>query len=267
MSSSTEHPETHYTTHPLYTALITGATSGLGAEFARQLASQGYGLVLVARNVRRLEDFADTLRARYATQVEVLPADLVTDEGAETVAERLADVDRPVTMLVNNAGFGMKGNFADNELSDELEHVRIHTRTPLVLMHAALRTMGTIGGGRIINVASVAAFTPRGTYSAAKAFLVNFSRWANVFYRDRGISVTAICPGFVHTEFHDRMKVSKKSIPAWSWLNAEDVVRFGLTDALAGKSVSIPTTKYKVISTIARLAPDALVERIARRGR
>lgn len=267
MASSTQHPETHYSAQPSYTALITGATAGLGAEFARQLAAQGYSLVLVARDQARLDATAETLRARYAVQVQTISADLVSESGVQVVANRLADSNQPVTMLVNNAGYGLTGNFADNDLADELTHLGIHIRTPLILSHAALRTMASIGGGRIINVASVAAFTPRGTYSAAKAFLVNFSRWANVFYRDRGISVTAVCPGFTLTEFHDRMKVDKKSIPSWSWLDAEEVVRSGLTDAMAGRSVSIPSTKYKVISFLARIAPDAIVARIAQRGR
>lgn len=267
MASSTQHPETHYSAQPSVTALITGATAGLGAEFARQLAAQGYSLVLVARDQERLDSTAESLRARYAVQVQTISADLVTEAGVQTVANRLADANHPVTTLVNNAGYGLTGNFADNDLADELTHLGIHIRTPMILSHAALRTMAEIGGGRIINVASAAAFTPRGTYSAAKAFMVNFSRWANVFYRDRGITVTAVCPGFTHTEFHDRMQIDKKSIPAWSWLEAEEVVRSGLTDAMAGRSVSIPSTKYKIITFLARIAPDALVARIAQRGR
>ncbi|MGJ9404084.1 SDR family NAD(P)-dependent oxidoreductase [Arthrobacter sp. KK5.5] len=264
MSSATPQSEVRFTAHPPYTALITGASAGLGAEFARQLASRGYGLCLVARNAGRLSDLAADLTARYAVPVETIPADLVTDEGIAAVSERLLDVDRPVTMLINNAGHGLKGNFADNSLEAELEQLRIHTETPLSLAHAALRAMSAQGGGRIINVASVAAFTPRGTYSASKALLVNFSRWANVFYRDRGISVTAVCPGLVHTEFHERMGMDKKGIPRWAWLNPDRVVEVALTDASAGKSVSIPSARYRVAVTLARFAPDALVERIGR---
>lgn len=267
MPSTPQHPEAHFTTHPAYTALITGATAGLGAEFARQLASRGHGLVLVARNGERLEAFAGDLAARYAVPVETIRADLVTDEGIEAVSRRLADLDHPVTMLVNNAGHGLRGNFADNDLAQELEHLRIHTETPLALAHAALGAMTSLGGGKIINVASVAAFTPRGTYSAAKALLVNFSRWANLYYRDRGITVTALCPGLVRTEFHERMQMSTKGIPSWAWLEADHVVSVALTDANAGKSVSVPSTRYKLASAFARLAPDALVERLARLGR
>jgi uncharacterized protein len=267
MASAKDHPEAHFSARPALTSLVTGATSGLGAEFARQLASQGDALVLVARDAARLEEVASALRARYAVPVETITADLVTDEGIDRVAERLASAEDPVTMLVNNAGYGLTGNFADNDLADELRHLRIHTEAPLRLAHSALRSMAAQGGGRIVNVASVAAFTPRGTYSAAKALIVNFSRWANVFYRDRGISVTAVCPGFVHTEFHDRMGLDKRRMPRRLFLEPEQVVREALTDASEGKSVSIPSLRYKGISLAARILPDRLVERVARRGR
>ncbi|MFL4475485.1 SDR family NAD(P)-dependent oxidoreductase [Paeniglutamicibacter sp. MACA_103] len=260
-------PESTNPHRSMGTALVTGATAGLGAEFCTQLAAQGHDLVIVARDRRRLDEVAARLHAQYAIKVEVLEADMVTDAGTARVAARIARESEPVSMLVNNAGFGLRGNFADNDLDDELAHLRIHTQAPLTLMHSAINAMGARGGGRIINVASVAAFTPRGSYSAAKALIVNFSRWANVFYADRGISVTALCPGFVRTEFHDRMGADKSRIPVWGWLTAPDVVRQALADSSAGKSVSIPSTRYKVAIAVARLAPDALVERLARRGR
>ncbi|GAA5226739.1 SDR family NAD(P)-dependent oxidoreductase [Paeniglutamicibacter antarcticus] len=249
------------------TALITGATSGLGAQFCAQLAAKGLDLVIVARDGQRLAELAARLQAQFAVDIQVLAADLVSDAGVQLVADRLSRSNAPVSLLVNNAGFGMLGNFADNDLDAELRHLRIHTQTPLVLMHAALRAMGLGAGGRIINVASVAAYTPRGSYSAAKAMMVNFSRWANVFYADRGISVTALCPGFVRTEFHDRMGADQSKIPAWAWLTAENVVRQALEDSEAGKSVSVPSALYKIAVAVARIAPDALVERLARRGR
>ncbi|MFI8414821.1 SDR family NAD(P)-dependent oxidoreductase [Paeniglutamicibacter gangotriensis] len=260
-------PETRNPHRSQGTALITGATSGLGTEFCMQLASRGHDLVIVARDSGALTELATRLRAQFAIDVEVLPADLVTDAGVESVAARLADSARPIRALINNAGFGLRGNFADNNLQDELGHLRIHTQTPLVLMHAALNALTTAGGGQIINVASVAAFTPRGSYSAAKGLIVNFSRWANVFYADRGISVTALCPGFVHTDFHQRMGVDKSTVPPWGWLHAPDVVRQGLSDSDAGKSMSVPSRRYKIAVALARIAPDALVEKLARRGR
>ncbi|NKG19365.1 SDR family NAD(P)-dependent oxidoreductase [Paeniglutamicibacter terrestris] len=249
------------------TALITGATAGLGAEFCTQLAAAGHDLVIVARDELRLEELAARLHARFAIHVEVLGADLTTAVGTTAVAERISAEPSPISVLVNNAGFGLLGNFADNDLEAELGHLYIHNQAPLTLMHAALNAMGASGGGRIINVASVAAFTPRGSYSAAKSLIVNFSRWANVFYKDRGISVTALCPGFVRTEFHDRMGANKAAIPTWGWLDAARVVREGLSASEAGKSVSIPSKRYRFVIGLSRLAPDALVERLARRGR
>ena len=183
------------------TALVTGASAGLGHEFARQLAAQGNDLVLVARNAARLAETAEDLRRRYGITAEVLPADLTDEDDVAAVVERLEDSTRPVGILVNNAGIGLLHNFEENHASDEKKHLRLHAETSMVLTHAALKRMLERGGGRIINVASVAAFLPRGTYSAAKAWLVSFSRWANLAYRKRGIKVTAVCPGFTHTEF------------------------------------------------------------------
>ncbi|MEE1622512.1 SDR family NAD(P)-dependent oxidoreductase, partial [Zafaria sp. J156] len=261
MTIRERHPEAHFTHVPQATALVTGATAGIGAEFARQLASQGHALVLVARDAARLESSAASLRSRFAVPVETITADLLTDDGVEAVARRLASVDSPVALLVNNAGHGLRGNFADNELSDELDLLRIHTQAPLVLAHAALRAMGAAGGGRIINVASMAAFTPHGTYSAAKALMVSFSRWANEYYRPRGITVTAVCPGYVRTEFHERMRLEHLRVPRFAWLQPDEVVQAGLADAAAGRAVSIPTLRYKAGAVLARLLPDALLAR------
>ncbi|WP_026819165.1 SDR family NAD(P)-dependent oxidoreductase [Arthrobacter castelli] len=249
------------------TVLITGATSGLGAEFARQLAAKGADLVLVGRNSARLEHNAAQLRTAHGIHVEVLVADLHTEAGTKDVVARLDDAGRPVTTLINNAGYGLVEPFADSPIETELDHLRIHVTVPLVLSHAALRGMRTRGGGHIINLASVAGFTPRGTYGAVKAAIISFSRWANIKYGPEGINVTAVCPGFVHTEFHQRMKVDKRSVPRWMWLNADDVVAQGLNDAARGKGVSIPSLRYKVLAAIARFAPPSIVARFAWRGR
>lgn len=241
------------------TALVTGASAGLGAEFARQLAAEGCHLVLVARNRSRLEEAAAELERRYGTTAEVLPADLTDDADVAAVVERLSDPERPVGILVNNAGIGLLHNFEDNPVEEEKRHLKLHAETALVLSHAALRGMLDRGEGRIINVASIAAFLPRGTYSAAKAWLLSFSRWANLAYRTRGIKVTAVCPGFTHTEFHDRMGMDKSVAPKWTWLTAERVVREGLADNAKGKAVSIPSKRYKVVAVLARIAPPRLM--------
>jgi short-subunit dehydrogenase len=242
----------------MMTALITGATAGLGAEFARQLAEQGHNIVLVARDESRLKATAAELERRYGTTAEVLPADLTDDAGVAAVVARLSDASRPVEVLVNNAGIGLLKDFDQNSIEDEKRHLKLHVQTAMELSHAALQGMLERGSGRIINVASVAAFLPRGSYSAAKAWLLTFSRWANITYAPRGIKVTAVCPGFVHTEFHDRMGMDKSVAPGWTWLRPGRVVREGLADNDRGKAVSVPTKRYKVLAAAARILPDRI---------
>jgi short-subunit dehydrogenase len=249
------------------TALITGATAGIGAEFARQLAEQGHSVVLVARDATRLQAKAEELEKRYGIRAEVLAADLADDGGVAAVVERLTDPARPVEILVNNAGIGLLRSFAENDIAEENRHLKLHVETAMQLTHAALQGMLRRHSGRIINVASVAAFLPRGSYSAAKSWLVSFSRGANLAYAKQGVSVTAVCPGFTHTEFHDRMGMDKTSTPRWMWLQAERVVREGLADNARGRAVSIPTKRYKVLTAAARVLPDRLVAGPPRRAR
>ena len=172
----------HAASTPGTTALVTGATAGIGAEFARQLAEQGHRVVLVARDAGRLAAMAAELENRYGAAAETIPADLTDDAGVAAVVARLADPARPVEILVNNAGIGLLKSFEDNDIADEKKHLRLHVETAMELTHAALQGMLARQSGRIINVASVAAFLPRGTYSAAKAWLLSFSRWANMVY-------------------------------------------------------------------------------------
>jgi len=249
------------------TALITGASSGLGAEFARQLAERGADLVLVARDSEALEEVAALLRSSVA--VEVLVADLTVARQREKVVTRLQDAERPIEVLVNNAGYGLPLAFERNDIEDEARHLALHVEAPMRLAHAALGPMLTRGSGRIINVASVAGFIPRGTYGAVKAWVVSFSRWANVRYAGRGVTVTAVCPGFVHTNFHERLGLppGQEGIPSHMWLNAADVVREALRDSARGKAVSIPSLRYKLVVGLTRLVPTSLVVRAGETGR
>ena len=251
------------------TALITGASSGLGAEYARQLAARGTELVLVARDEAALAAVADEIFEAHGRRPEVLAADLLTPEGMAAVTLRLESEDRPVEILVNNAGFGLPLAFERNDIEAETAHLRLHNEVPMRLMHAALQGMLARKSGTIINVASVAAFIPRSTYSAVKQWLVGFSRWANARYGPRGVTVTAVCPGFTHTNFHERLGLppGQEGIPDWMWLQAPDVVAVSLRDADRGKPVSIPSARYKVLAAIARVAPKGLVGRIGERGR
>ncbi|MCT1476996.1 SDR family oxidoreductase [Microbacterium sp. p3-SID336] len=250
------------------TALITGASAGLGAEFARQLARRRADLILVARSRDVLEELAEEIRTEHGVAVEVLVADLAEEADVERVATRLRDAGDPVDLLVNNAGFGLPLHFADNDIDDEVRHLRVHVEASMRLMHAALQTMRG-RGGRIINVASVAGFISRSTYSACKAWLIGFSRWANAEYARDRVTVTALCPGFTHTSFHERMglPVGEEGVPPIMWLQAPDVVRIGLRDAALGKAVSVPSLRYKAIIAVTGLLPRSLTAAVARRGR
>ena len=250
------------------TALVTGATAGLGAEFARQLAASGHDLVLVARDTARLEAARADLSSRYGVDVEVLPADLTTSVGCEQVADRISDVQRPVDVLVNNAGIGMYKAFGTASVADEERQLDLNVRSVLRLTHAAVRAMTGRNSGRIINVSSVAGFVPRGsnaTYSASKAWVTMFSEALAVQLESSNVTVTAVCPGFTHTEFHQRAQADMSHVPDRMWLEAEDVVREGLADAMAGKPLSVPSRQYKTLVTAARTIPRPVLRRIMAR--
>jgi short-subunit dehydrogenase len=251
------------------TALITGASSGLGAEYARQLAAKGADLVLVARDRDALEHLAKGLRSTFGVEVDVLAADLLKPRQRARVEARIADERLPIEILVNNAGFGLPLAFERNDIDDEVRHLRLHVEVPMRLTHAALGAMLARGHGRIINVASVAAFIPRSTYGACKGWLVSFSRWANGRYAARGVTVTAVCPGYTHTSFHERMGLAQgqEGIPDAMWLDAREVVAASLRDAARGAAVSIPSLRYKALVALARFAPPSLAARMGERGR
>jgi short-subunit dehydrogenase len=248
-------------------ALVTGATSGIGHAFAQELARRGYDLVIVARTADRLESVAADIRDRSGVRVDVVTADLSTDDGMQRASNALTDSALPVDLLVNNAGASLAGWFGTTDIADEDRQLDLLVRAPMHLMDAAIKTMAGRGGGQIINVASVAAFTPRGVYSAHKAWLVNLSRWADVHYDDVNISVQALCPGFVRTEFHQRGEMDVSGVPRWMWLRADKVVSASLADLARGKVVSVPSARYKVLAGLARHLPAPFVTRMAKRGR
>ncbi|MDZ8274368.1 SDR family NAD(P)-dependent oxidoreductase [Microbacterium aquimaris] len=253
----------------MVTALVTGASSGLGAEYARQLAARGADLVLVARSMEALDAVAEAIRACHRVRVEVIGADLTVPQDLERVAARLADPEAPVELLVNNAGFGLSLDFETNDIAREVDHLRVHVEAPMRLTHAALEGMLARGHGRILNVASVAAYLPRSTYGACKRWVVEFSRWANAVYAPRGVTVTAVCPGFTHTDFHERMGLppGQEGVPGPLWLDARDVVAESLRDAARGRGVSIPSLRYKALTRIAALLPASVAAGVGTRGR
>jgi short-subunit dehydrogenase len=241
------------------TALVTGATAGIGREFALQLAARGDDLVLVARDVARLEALAAELRSRHGVDVEVLPADLGDRGRLSRVEGRLADDARPVDVLVNNAGYSLKGGFLDTEIAVEEARFDVLTRAVLVLSHAAGRAMRARGRGTIINVSSVASFLTSGTYSAEKSFVTVFTEGLATELAGTGVTATVLCPGFTHTEFHERADVDMSRVPDFMWLDAPRLVRDALADADRGKVVSVPGKRYKAMVTALRLIPRPVV--------
>ncbi|KRE60442.1 SDR family oxidoreductase [Nostocoides sp. Soil756] len=241
------------------TALVTGASAGIGRAFALRLAREGSDLVLVARDRARLERMAAELRAQHGVQVEVLVADLSDRPQTEEVCRRLADPERPVDLLVNNAGFGLRRSFLDNDLREEETGLDVMVRAVLLTSHAAGRAMRERGRGAILNVSSVASFIANGTYSAEKAFVTVFSEGLASELAGTGVTVTAVCPGFTRTEFHDRARMRISALPEALWLDADVVVAQALADVAAGRVLSVPGVQWKVVTALVRAAPRPLV--------
>ncbi|MGG7465548.1 SDR family NAD(P)-dependent oxidoreductase [Plantibacter sp. YIM 135347] len=246
------------------TALITGGTSGIGAAFARALAGRGYDLVLVARDVDRLEQSAAELR-KTGRSVEILGSDLADREQVATVADRLSDAGRPIDVLVNNAGFGMHARLLDEDTSEFDRAFEVMGRAVYVLSGAAARTMRERGRGTIINVSSTAGFITMGMYSALKAFVTTYSEGLSVELAGTGVRVTAVCPGWVHTEFHERAGISTSSIPSALWIDADRLAQDGLRDAGRGVVVSIPSHRFRTLIWLARHAPRSLIREVSGR--
>ncbi|MDU0313505.1 SDR family oxidoreductase [Phycicoccus sp. M110.8] len=248
------------------TALVTGATAGIGLSFAHQLAERGHDVVLVARNRARLENVSDDLRAKYRVSTEILVADLSDRAETGKVAERLADRARPVDLLVNNAGYSLKRRFLDNDIEDEEALFDVLGRAVLVLSHAAANAMRERGHGAIVNVSSVAGQIASGPYSAVKSFVTVFTEGLATELAGTGVTATALLPGFTHTEFHERAGVTMTSIPEFMWLDADRLVRDCLDDVAKGRVVSVPGAQYKAIVGALRVLPRGLVRSRARKA-
>jgi short-subunit dehydrogenase len=231
------------------------------------LALEGNRLVLVARDAVRLEAFATELRDRHQVEVQVLPADLADPDDCAKIEQRVAE---PVDLLVNNAGIGGQGTFWELPV-ERLDHMlQLNVRAVMRLTYAALGPMTDRGYGDIINVSSIAGFVPSGrtaTYGASKAWVTSFSEALSLELTGTGVHVSALCPGFTHTEFHDRAHINMDKLPDWLWLDADVVVAAGLRDHRAGRSVSIPGRQYKALIAAARLTPRWLVRAGSRQTR
>lgn len=245
------------------TALVTGATAGIGLSFATVLAGRGHDLVLVARDRVRLEDVATRLRTDHGVEVDVLVADLADRAQVGVVAERIADPARPVDLVVNNAGFALAASFLEDDVADEERLLAVLCGAVLVLSHAAARAMVGRGHGAIVNVSSVSSFVSMGSYSAAKAWVTVFSEGLARELAGTGVTVTAVCPGFTHTEFHSRAAINMSRLPAFLWLDSDAVARTGLDDLAKGRAVSVPGWQYKALVGVLRVAPRGLVRRVS----
>lgn len=251
------------------TALITGASRGLGEEFAWQLATARHDLVLVARDRDRMSEIADTIRSAAGVQVEIVPADLSTEDGLDAVAERLADMDRPVSLLVNNAGYGLGKNFLDTTWEEEKASLDVLVTAPLRLSQVAARAMVERGHGAILNVSSVAAHLANGTYAAHKRWVLDFTEALAGQLRGTGVSATAVVPGLVRTEFHDGPDLAhmREGFPQMAWLTSEQVVGSALAAVRRGAVSVTPSVRYTAGVKLLNLVPKGLTRSARARPR
>jgi uncharacterized protein len=245
-------------------ALVTGGTSGIGASFARALAARGDDLVLVARDTERLEAMAAELRAT-GRSVEIITADLADRADVARVAERLEDETRPIETLINNAGFGIHTSLLSKDVSAHDRGLEVMCRSVLVLAGAAARGMRERGHGTIINVASTAAYMTMGSYSAIKAWVLTYTESLAVELHGSGVTVTALCPGWVRTEFHERAGIRSSSIPNLLWLDSESLVDACLRDVDKGRVISMPSIRYRTLFWFVRHSPRGAVRAISRK--
>ena len=241
-------------------ALVTGATAGIGESFSRLLAGNNYNIVLVARDLPRLHERAAALEAKFGIKTHVIQADLATDEGCLRIEKYI--LENQIDVLINNAGFGTNKAFTMSTLEVEQQLLDVLVRTPMRLMHVALPLMKQRNNGIIINVSSVAGYIAGGTYSASKSYLTVLSESLNTELSATNVKVSALCPGFTRTEFHQRGKMSMKGLPNFLWLNPDRLVEQSWRDALKGKAVSIPGWQYKLLVLIVETMPRSIVRKV-----
>jgi short-subunit dehydrogenase len=248
------------------TALVTGASSGIGDAIARRLAAEGTDLVVTARDGGRLRALADELTAAHGVDVEVLAADLGDPTSRREVEGRVAAGDHPVDLLVNNAGFGSSGRFHELDVDVEQAEVEVNVVAVMRLTHAALGPMLGRGRGTVLNVSSLGSRTPsplNATYAATKAFVTSFSEALHEDLRDDPVTVTVLEPGFTRTEFQVRAGLTRDAgVPDLVWMSADDVAAAGLDGARDGRAVVVPGLGYKVTAGLAGFVPKAPLRRI-----
>ena len=241
-------------------ALVTGATVGIGESFTRLLAKNGYNIVLVARDLPRLQERAKGLESTFGVATKVIQADLATDAGCKAIEDFITN--NQIDVLINNAGFGLNKAFTMSQLDAEQQMLDVLVRTPMRLMHVALPGMKERNKGVIINVSSVAGWIAGGTYSASKSYLTVLSESLHTELAATNVKVSALCPGFTRTEFHQRGGMSMKGLPAFMWLNSDKLVATAWKESIAGKAVSVPGWQYQLLTFVMRNAPRPMVRKI-----
>ena len=244
-------------------ALVTGATSGIGESFTRLLAENNYNIVLVARDLPRLQARAEQLQAKFKVQTHIIQADLATDSGCGVVEQYIAN--NQIDVLINNAGFGFNKAFTLSQLEAEQQLLDVLVRTPMRLMHVALPLMKERNKGVVINVSSVASFIAGGTYSASKSYLTVLSESLHTELADTNVKISALCPGFTRTEFHQRGRMSMKGLPSFLWLDADELVAKAWSDALKGEAISIPGWQYQLLVFVIKRLPRSIVRKVGMR--
>ena len=244
------------------TALVTGATAGIGASYANLLAKEGFDLILVARDLPRLNQVAKELTKRFGVKTQCIKADLTKPSQLARVEKRVADLKKPIDVLVNNAGFGIKDGFTASNLDKEQELLDVLVTAPMRLTHAVLPVMVKRNTGIIVNVSSVASFIAGGTYSAAKSYLTVFSESLHTELRGTNVKISALCPGFTRTEFHSRGRMKMTALPKFMWLDSDKLVSKSWKHVNANRAISIPGWQYKILSAIARNAPRPIVRKV-----
>jgi short-subunit dehydrogenase len=241
-------------------AMVTGATAGIGESFTRVLAREGFNIVLVARDLERMKERATTLESQFNVQAAIVQADLATDDGCAKVEKFLTE--NPVEVLINNAGFGINKAFSMSDLSAEQQLLDVLVRTPMRLMHTVIPQMKARNSGSIVNVSSVAGWIAGGTYSAAKSYLTVLSESLHTELSGTGIKISALCPGFTRTEFHERGRMRMNGLPNFMWLSADRVVSQAWKENQNGKVLSVPGWQYLILSTVSRFGPRPLVRKL-----
>jgi short-subunit dehydrogenase len=241
-------------------ALVTGATAGIGESFSRLLAEKGFNLVLVARDLPRLNERAAALEASFEIETKVITADLATDSGCQSIEDFLANNE--VEVLINNAGFGINKSFLVSDIVAEQQMFDVLVRTPMRLMHAILPKMKERNSGTIINVSSVAAWIAGGTYSAGKSYLMVLSESLHTELAGTNVKVSVLAPGFTRTEFHQRGRMKMNGLPNFMWLNADELVAKSWSDAQKGATISIPGWQYIILSSFLRFGPRPLIRKL-----